>query len=45
MQGGDTPNVNQHMTVAAQAFGVDFAKVGGNLQRQLAPSNGDMVQR
>ena len=39
MQGGDTPNVNQHMTVAAQAFGVDFAKVGGNLQRQLAPSN------
>jgi len=36
MQGGDTPNVNQHMTVEAQAFGVDFAKVGGASQRQLA---------
>jgi hypothetical protein len=36
MQGGDTPNVNQHMTVAAQAYGVDFAKVGGPSQRQLA---------
>jgi hypothetical protein len=35
MQGGDTPNVNQHMTVGAQAFGVDFAKVGGPSQRQL----------
>lgn len=36
MQGGDTPNVNQHMTVGAQAYGVDFAKVGGPSQRQLA---------
>ncbi len=36
MQGGDTPNVNQHMTVPAQAFGLDFAKVGGTGQRQLA---------
>ena len=36
MQGGDTPNVNHHMTVTAQAFGVDFAKVGGPSQRQLA---------
>lgn len=36
MQGGDTPNVNQHMTVPAQAFGLDFAKVGGAGQRQLA---------
>ena len=36
MQGGDTPNVNQHMTHPAQAFGVDFAKIGGVGQRQLA---------
>jgi len=36
MQGGDTPNVNQHMRNAAQAFGIDFAKVGGAGQRQLA---------
>ncbi|WP_353267938.1 M23 family metallopeptidase [Gemmatimonas sp.] len=38
LQGGDTPNVNHHMTVAAQAFGVDFAVVGGTSGRELAPS-------
>lgn len=36
MQGGDTPNVNEHMAVPAQWFGVDFAKVGGPSQRELA---------
>jgi murein DD-endopeptidase MepM/ murein hydrolase activator NlpD len=35
MQGGDTPNVNQHMGVVAQWFGVDFAKVGGTSGREL----------
>lgn len=36
MQGGDTPNVNDHMGVPAQWFGLDFAKVGGPSQRELA---------
>jgi murein DD-endopeptidase MepM/ murein hydrolase activator NlpD len=35
MQGGDTPNVNEHMGVPAQWFGLDFAKVGGPSQREL----------
>lgn len=35
MQGGDTENVNQHMTVRAQWFGLDFMKVGGTSQREL----------
>jgi hypothetical protein len=44
MQGGDTPNVNQHMAIAAQAFGVDFAKVGGSGQRQLTPGTPAKVE-
>jgi hypothetical protein len=44
MQGGDTPNVNQHMASAAQAFGIDFAKVGGASQRQLAPGTPTKVE-
>ncbi|MCC7126925.1 MAG: M23 family metallopeptidase [Acidobacteria bacterium] len=44
MQGGDTPNVNQHMTQPAQAFGVDFAKVGGASQRQLAAGTPGKVE-
>jgi murein DD-endopeptidase MepM/ murein hydrolase activator NlpD len=44
MQGGDTPNVNQHMTVIAQAFGLDFAKVGGAGQRQLASGTPTKVE-
>jgi hypothetical protein len=35
MQGGDTFNVNQHMSVRAQWFGLDFAKVGGPSRREL----------
>ena|ERR1035437_8617246 len=35
MQGGDTPNVNQHTSVRAQWFGLDFAKVGGPSRREL----------
>lgn len=44
MQGGDTLNVNQHMAVAAQAFGVDFAKVGGDGQRQLTAGTPSKVE-
>lgn len=34
-QGGDTPNVNHHMSVRAQWFGIDFVKVGGPSGRAL----------
>ena len=33
--GGDTLNVNQHMTVRAQWFGIDLMKVGGPGRRTL----------
>lgn len=36
MQGGDTPNVNAHMAVRAQWFGMDFMKVGGAGERELS---------
>jgi murein DD-endopeptidase MepM/ murein hydrolase activator NlpD len=36
LQGGDTLNVNRHMGVRAQWFGLDFAKVGGAGGKQLA---------
>jgi murein DD-endopeptidase MepM/ murein hydrolase activator NlpD len=35
VQGGDTPNVNHHMASHAQAYGADFAKVGGASDREL----------
>lgn len=35
-QAGDTPNVNHHMSVRAQWFGVDFVKVGGPGGRMLS---------
>ena len=44
MQGGDTPNVNQHMMNPAQAFGVDFAKVGGAGGRRLSPGTPTRAQ-
>lgn len=34
--GGDTLNVNHHMSSPAQAFGVDFARVAGASMRQLS---------
>ena len=40
MQGGDTLNVNAHMSVPAQWYGIDFAKVGGPSQRSLTKSSG-----
>ncbi len=36
MHGGDTLNVNHHMSLRPQWFGVDFAKVGGESGRELA---------
>lgn len=36
LQGGDTPNVNQHMSLRAQWYGLDFGKVGGPSQRELS---------
>ena len=38
-QGGDTINVNHHMALRAQWFGIDFAKVGGPSNRELAVPN------
>jgi hypothetical protein len=43
MQGGDTLNVNEHMRVAAQWYGLDFAKVAGPSQRSLFRTNGSSV--
>ena len=39
-QGGDTLNVNQHMRVRAQWYGIDFAKVGGPSERALNTGDG-----
>ncbi|MBZ8142783.1 hypothetical protein CLD22_23165 [Rubrivivax gelatinosus] len=36
-QGGDTINVNHHMTVQAQWFGVDFCVLGGPQGNLIAP--------
>lgn len=35
VQGGDTVNVNHHMTSPAQFYGIDFAKAGGPSGRAL----------
>lgn len=43
-QGGDTINVNHHMAVRAQWFGVDFAKLGGPGQRALSVANPSRLQ-
>lgn len=39
-QGGDTPSVNHHMRVRSQAYGLDFAKVGGAAGRALTSGTG-----
>ena len=39
-QGGDTPNVNHHMQVRSQAFGIDFIKVAGPSGRALTNGTG-----
>ena len=43
MQGGDTLNVNEHMRVTAQWYGVDFAKTGGPTLRALTRTTGVSV--
>ena len=36
MQGGDTVNVNHHMAFEPQWYAVDFAKLGGSVDRELS---------
>ena len=43
-QGGDTLNVNQHMAEPAQAFGIDFVKVGGASNRELSLPNARRIE-
>ncbi len=40
VQGGDTLNVNHHMQMRSQWYGIDFAKVGGLAGRSLANGKG-----
>jgi hypothetical protein len=40
---GDTSNVNPHMSLRAQAYGIDFAKVGGASGRELTRRRPDSV--
>jgi hypothetical protein len=44
LQGGDTLNVNEHMRVSAQWYGVDFAKVDGPGKRALVKTTGATVE-
>lgn len=44
MQGGDTLNVNHHMAVPAQWYGIDFMKVGGPSGRALSMSEGAFIE-
>jgi hypothetical protein len=44
MQGGDTLNVNEHMRVAAQWYGIDFVKVDGPSKRALVKTTGANVE-
>ena len=43
LQAGDTPNVNQHMALRAQWFGLDFGKMGGASGRALVRTDGATV--
>jgi murein DD-endopeptidase MepM/ murein hydrolase activator NlpD len=43
-QGGDTLNVNHHMTNAAQAHGLDFVMVAGASQREISTPNPQRVE-
>jgi hypothetical protein len=44
-QGGDTPNVNHHMAVQAQWYGIDFAKVGGAQRPRIGVGGAAIVAR
>jgi Peptidase family M23 len=41
---GDTLNVNHHMQVRAQWYGIDFLKVGGERERALMKNDGKKVE-
>ncbi len=43
-QGGDTPNVNDHMKVRAQWYAVDFIKTGGPSQRAVVKTTGASLE-
>ncbi|MDP0500512.1 MAG: M23 family metallopeptidase [Verrucomicrobiota bacterium JB022] len=43
-QGGDTPNVNHHMAVRAQWYGIDFVKTGGQGGRALTQGEGRRLE-
>ena len=43
-QGGDTLNVNAHMAVRGQWYGIDFMKVGGPSGGSLVKSTGSTVE-
>jgi hypothetical protein len=43
MHGGNTPNVNHHMALKAQWYGIDFMKVDGPSQAALSKSTGSSV--
>ncbi len=43
-QGGDTPNVNQHVRVPAQWYAIDFMKAGGENGRSPVRSNGGTIE-
>ena len=45
LQGGDTLNVNHHMSLQAQWFGVDFAKLGGPSRLELSPPNASRLEQ
>ncbi len=44
MQGGDTINVNHHMSVTSQSYGLDFIKTGGTNGRHPFKSDGKKVE-
>jgi hypothetical protein len=44
LQGGDTLNVNAHMAVQGQWYGVDFGKVGGSSERELIRTLGTRME-
>lgn len=44
MQGGDSINVNHHMTNPSQLYGIDFIKIGGVTQRELFQTDGKSVE-
>lgn len=44
LQGGDTLNVNQHMRLRAQWYGIDFMKVAGTSGRELSKNSGKSIE-